>query len=73
MLNSVLADTWSGPPSVCKLHGLCCMQFSNMLHCKNTWVTLITFLGCLSCISVTKECDQGMLPRNATNEKLELH
>ena len=30
-------------------------------------------LGCLSSISVTKECDQGMLPRNATNEKLELH
>ena len=25
------------------------------LHCKNTWVTLTTFLGCLSCINVTKE------------------
>ena len=28
------------------------------LHCKNTWVTLTTFLGCPSCISVTKECCQ---------------
>ena len=26
-------------------------------HCKNTWVTS-TFLGCLSCINVTKECCQ---------------
>ena len=25
---------------------------------KNTWVTLTTFLGCRSCISVTKECYQ---------------
>ena len=28
------------------------------MHCKNTWVTLTTFLGCLSCINVTKECYQ---------------
>ena len=28
-------------------------------HYENTWITLTTFLGCLSCISVTKEC---MLP-----------
>ena len=27
-------------------------------HCKNTWVTSTTFLGCLSCIRVTKECYQ---------------
>ena len=27
-------------------------------HCKNTWVALTTFLGCLSCISVTKQCYQ---------------
>ena len=26
------------------------------LHCKNTWVTLTIFLGCLNCISVTKKC-----------------
>ena len=26
--------------------------------CKNTWVTLTTFLGCLNCINVTKECYQ---------------
>ena len=30
-------------------------------HCKNSWVTLTTFLGCLSCISVTKKCYQGFL------------
>ena len=29
MLNSVLADTWSGSPSVCKLHyKLCCIQYA---------------------------------------------
>ena len=28
------------------------------MHCKNTWVTLTTFLGCLSCINVIKECYQ---------------
>ena len=49
------------------------VQVCMCLHCKNTWVTLTIFLGCLSCINVTKECDQGMLPRNATKlEKLEL-
>ena len=26
------------------------------VHCKNTWVPLTTFLGCLSFISVTKKC-----------------
>ena len=25
-------------------------------HCKNTWVTLTIFLGCLSFINVTKKC-----------------
>ena len=28
------------------------------VHCKNTWVTSTTILGCPSCISVTKECYQ---------------
>ena len=27
-----------------------------VVHCENTWVTLTIFLGCLSCISVTKKC-----------------
>ena len=27
-------------------------------HCKKTWVTLITLLGCLSYISVAKKCYQ---------------
>ena len=27
----------------------------SLYHCKNTWVILTTFLGCHSCISVTKE------------------
>ena len=26
------------------------------LHCTSTWVISATLLGCLSCISVTKEC-----------------
>ena len=30
--------------------------YNLVYHCKNTWVTSITFLGCLSCVSVTKEC-----------------
>ena len=28
------------------------------IHCKNTWVTSTTFLGCHSCIIETKECYQ---------------
>ena len=39
------------------------------VHCKNTWVTLTTFLGCPSCISVTKECYQiGFLNWKFTEE-----
>ena len=30
----------------------------HIYHCKNTWVTLTTFLGGPSCISVAKECYQ---------------
>ena len=33
-----------------------------LLHCKNTWLTSTTHLGCLRWISVTKECYQiGLL------------
>ena len=31
----------------------------HVVHCKNTWVTFTTFLGCLSFSSVTKECYQN--------------
>ena len=33
------------------------IMYKTIIHCKNTWVTLTTVLGCLSCISVTRECD----------------
>ena len=33
-------------------------NFKSSIHCKNTWVTSTTFLGCLSCTSVLKECYQ---------------
>ena len=40
----------------CKIHICSETSMFNHHHCKkNTWVTLTTFLGCLSCISVTKE------------------
>ena len=35
-----------------------CHLDMKLYHSKNTWVTLTTFLGCLSCISVTKKCYQ---------------
>ena len=31
------------------------LEVNKGFHCKNTWVTLTTFLGC---ISATKECYQ---------------
>ena len=34
-------------------------------HCKNTWVTLTTFFGYLSCISVTKKCYQIGFPESS--------
>ena len=32
---------------------LLCRPFTALVHCKNTWVTSTTCLGCLSCISMT--------------------
>ena len=40
--------------AVGKAHG----HVAAHVHCKNTWVTLTTFLGCPSCICMTKECYQ---------------
>ena len=31
--------------------GICSQTSLFSLHCKNTWVILTTFLGCVSCIS----------------------
>ena len=43
--------------SSCQLYQ-CSGLNSAVLHYKNTWATSTTFFGCLSCISVTKECCQ---------------
>ena len=55
------SETWgwtSGESKNCRMYTMCIAIHIQYLYRKNTWVTLTTFLGCLSCISVTKECYQ---------------
>ena len=47
---SISGKVWCFFVHICT-HG--CMV---TVHCKNTWVTSTIFLGCLSCINVTKKC-----------------
>ena len=59
MQHTTIAMTTCTNGYICKFYfATAIWSLCVQLHWKNTWVTSTTFLGCLSCISVTKECYQ---------------